>query len=269
MNKFSKKITDRIKDEDLKPKAKWRFVLHNSAFWGIFGLSIILGGHAIGLILLRFNAVNPRLYKQIGMNGPGLFEWAPVVWVLCFLIFINLAIWGLHHTKRGYKISVTTLVLSNLLISAVLGMGLYSSHSSERFEKFVDRHAPSFRTAEEHRESTWNKPGDGRMVGEIGDVDIINERFLWTAEDNGNKWIDYSTAMLVGDVEITEGEKVRLLIKPRITESTYYDALVISPIDMPREEFKSAIEKLKKTVEFEGFRPPRKPNNNHRPPRQQ
>ena len=50
---ISKKILQKIRKEQIKPKPKWEFLLKNYVFWGAFILSIIVGGLASSVAIFR------------------------------------------------------------------------------------------------------------------------------------------------------------------------------------------------------------------------
>jgi hypothetical protein len=54
-NDFQKRILEKIKKEDIKPIPRWFFVLKNSFFVSLFGISIFIGSLAFSLLFYIFS----------------------------------------------------------------------------------------------------------------------------------------------------------------------------------------------------------------------
>jgi hypothetical protein len=54
-NNLEKRILDKIKKENIKPLPRWFFILKNSFFLSIFGISIFMGSLSFSIIFYIFS----------------------------------------------------------------------------------------------------------------------------------------------------------------------------------------------------------------------
>lgn len=209
--KFSNSILDKIKAEEIKPRPSWHFWVRNVAFWSIFILAAVIGGRAIGVmgrLLTDFDL--PFILGAKGPLLPRIFTILPLFWISFFLLFLLLANYGLHHTKKGYKFSMTKLVGTNLLISILIGAGATVAGDGERFEEMVHKRMPYFNKLEENRQQAWMSPEEGRIAGTI--VIIQDETILMLDDFQNRVWtVNYSNAEWRRRFELQEGIQVTII----------------------------------------------------------
>jgi hypothetical protein len=209
--KLSVTILKRIKIEEIKQRPSWHFWLKNSAFWIIFGLAALIGGRAIGVMGMVFNDVDlPFLMEAHGPVIHHLATILPLFWMVFFLLFLLLANYGLHHTKKGYKFGTTKLVGINLIISLIIGGGAFLIEDGEYFEKMVHEKAPIFKKMEDKRRQVWSNPDEGRIAGTI--VIIQDETILVLDDFNNTTWtVNYSEAKMRRRFDLREGIKIGIV----------------------------------------------------------
>lgn len=208
---FSKDILKKIKSEDIKQRPSWHFWIKNVIFWSIFGLSAFIGGRAIGVMgRLITDADLPFLLGAKGAIMPRIISLFPLFWIIFFLLFLLFANYGLHHTKRGYKLGTTKLIGINLAISLIIGSCATILGDGERFEKMVHEKAPIFKKIEENRIQAWNNPEEGRLAGTI--VIVQDDRILLLNDFTDSTWtINYSEAQWRRQFDLREGIKVTIV----------------------------------------------------------
>jgi hypothetical protein len=210
-NKFANSILKKIKTEDLKPRPSWHFWLRNIAFWSIFALAALIGGRAIGVMGMVFSDIDiPFLMEAHGPLLHHITTILPLFWIIFFLLFLLLANYGLHHTKRGYRLGTTKLVGINLIISFAIGGGAFLIEDGEKFEKFVHEKAPIFKKMEDNRRQVWNNPNEGRIAGTI--IIIQDETILVLDDFNNTTWtVNYSEAQMRRRFDLREGIKIGIV----------------------------------------------------------
>ena len=67
-NNTSKNVLKEIKAKNIKPKAKWRFLLKKSVVWFSFGLCALIGGLAMSVIIFMLVSNDWDLQRHLGNN---------------------------------------------------------------------------------------------------------------------------------------------------------------------------------------------------------
>lgn len=202
-SKLSKETLQKIQSGEIRPRPKWHFALKNILFWFVFVISIALGARMFGAVLFVFSRVDFLFF----LNSPvRLFSFMvslfPFVWFSAFLLFVLLAVFGLHKTHGGYRISIKKLAVANILVSLIIGLGLFFVGDGERIERQA-RAVPFYQGVDEKREAFWGRPENGRLVGKIIGV----ESSSFQLEDpRGNTWSVTSNE----DVNLNVDDHVRI-----------------------------------------------------------
>lgn len=235
--KLSASILQKIQDDSVIQKPKWNFVLKNTIFWVVFVLSIFLGGKSIGIIIESLTSVDHEVLRNLGFNGPMiLWLMLPTVWVLSMLAFVGLAVWGAHHTSRGYKIPVVSLLLLNLIGSGILGVVSYTTHASQQVDEFLSHKVGMYKGVEGRMDRIMNKPPKNSIAGTVLTIDKENKSL--TIEDLKYKeiWmVDYANMRdetMAQNIEV--GTRIMLRGRPD-KENKAFDAMHMVPADEMRK----------------------------------
>ena len=238
-NTSSKKALDFIKKSGLKPKPKWQFALKNGLFWGIFTLSILIGARSLAVVLYALSYFKPSLIGHIApIPVLPVFALLPFFWIIFLLIMLILAMSGLHHTKKGYKIPIVKLIAINLGLSILLGLGAFALGDGPRFERQVQKSAPILQSTDKRFENFWNSPESGRLAGTIleineGELIILEDSSgkTWTVEISEVKEPEFGPRKI--SLSLEQGEKIT--IKGEKTGESEFKALFIGPDHKPGE----------------------------------
>ncbi len=211
MSKFSQNILDKIKKEEIQPTSKWVFIMKNSLFWIIFCIAAITGGRAFAVVIRVAHETELGFAMQArGGMFPPFMRILPVFWVLFFLLFLIFSAYGLHHTKKGYKLQTYKLILINLFISALIGTAAFLAGDGERFEKYIHDRAPIFKMHEEKQRLLWSEPDEGRLGGEI--IELKQEMIIILSAFDDETWtVDYSESERRKNFEPEIGYLVRIV----------------------------------------------------------
>ncbi len=187
---LSQKIADQIKKQKISPKSKWIFTLKNAAFWLIFVLSVFAGARALGVVFFTFSGMDYGLLAN--SKGPllkPLLLVFPLFWSSSFLLFLLLAMLGLHHTKNAYKIPLRKLVGINLGLSLVLGILLALAGDAKRLDHQFEEHVKWGRNLETRQVHLWSAPEQGRLAGVV--IEKTGEEILLLNDFNQEMWTVY------------------------------------------------------------------------------
>ncbi|SRR6056297_781306 len=185
--KISEKIFRKIKEDHLKPRPRWEFLLKDYTVWTLFGISLIIGGLAVSVIFHMVVNNDWDLYQYVSGNFSGfLLATLPYFWLIILAFFIVSAYYNLKHTKKGYLLSLGKILVLSLLISVFLGGGLYAAGLSEPINNVFSRKIPFYKETLERRCKMWNRPQKGLLAGRVLEVESPQKFYL--LDFNNKNW---------------------------------------------------------------------------------
>lgn len=226
MSNLSESILKIIRTNKIKPTPGWVFLFKRSVIWTLFGISVLLGGIAVSLILFQINDADWEAYSE--MKG-GVTEFAllslPYFWIVLMIGFLILAFLNFRHTKRGYRYGAFAIVGLSLIFSAIFGSVMYSTGCSEYMEESLVQ-IPHYEELHYGKRVLWQRPDQGFLSGTILQFDNGNILIL---QDIGKQawWVDIGKARLGHRLIIMEGLRVKM-IGEKMSEGKFR-AEVISP----------------------------------------
>lgn len=225
---FAKKILDRIEGEHLAPRPRWEFEARNAAFWSLGALAVLLG--ALASAALLFEIANAGwLYSAATHANFALFllQVAPFLWFLVLALFTGLGYANIRHTKRGYRYSITLILLGAVLMSMTLGTALFLGGFGEEIEEAIGDHPPFYRPIMATERSFWQDPADGLIAGTVTSVAADLSSFV-LQDFTGRSWIiDTEDLDQNGLAAAARGGEVRVVTVPSTGTSTLHACFVI------------------------------------------
>src|SRR4030042_1725769 len=214
MKNISNEVLKKIKDNNIKPKPHWYFVTKNYFIWSIFGISIILGSFAFGMVLFIIKQLDWDIYHYTGSSfSKTVFISLPYLWLIFLILFTGVAYYNFIHTKRGYRFKFISILLISLIISITLGIGLYFNGFSERLENVFSEKIPYYNRLVYSFEKQWMKPERGLLAGIIIETGLPENNFILMDLDN-NRWkIEAGKAIWKGKMTPVIGLKIKLIGK--------------------------------------------------------
>ncbi len=183
--KPSQQAMDKIMQGKIQRVPRWRFVLKNIALWFV-GITCVFAG-AVTVSLIIFNIVNSDVIFDYALRDKAvkhLFVIFPLLWILVTIIFIVLFDIFVRRTKRGYKYSLTVVMLVNIGLSVIIGALFYFMGVSYIIDDSLGR-LRYYNSVEKRHSQMFNVPEEGMIVGRA--VGCGDEHFtLITME--GQKW---------------------------------------------------------------------------------
>ncbi len=189
-SKLSQSILKKIQQEKIKPVPKYYFILKNISFWILFLFMFVFGFISFSVILFSINNTEFDLFDSLSETSgiAHFFNLLPLLWILFIGIFLGIAIWGLKHTKRGYKIAISFLFFGNILGSMILGSLVYGFGGAEKIENILDENVNIYESVRKKHQKFWANPeASGRLAGIIQEINF-EENYLELQDLKGKKW---------------------------------------------------------------------------------
>ena len=223
--KNSQKLLEKIQSKKIPQRSRWQFTVKNIFFWTLFAFSIIIGGLSFSVILFAFSQADFDLLSQITDSRIELLlGLLPFFWILSCVAFLLISIFGIRHTKTGYRYSPLLVFGSSIVLSIVLGTILFFSGGAERMERIFSETVPAYRSLQERKISRWSLPENGFLSGKI----IGKEENLIIEDWSGKKWeIDLKNAIIKGRLSLEKDEEIKIIGK--MSESDIFIATQIGP----------------------------------------
>jgi len=228
MKNLSEQVLKQIKEDNIKPKPRWHFVLKNYFIWLLFGISIILGCLAFSMILFMVIQLDWDVYQYVGDSFlKTLFISLPYLWLLFLILFIATAYYNFIHTKRGYRFRFITIVLMSLFISVMFGTYLYFNGFSENIENIFFKKIPYYNILVYTCEEQWMQPEKGLLAGTIVGIEF-SEHSIELIDFNNSHWqVDTSKSIIKGNLQLSNGLKIKMI--GNMIDKAYFQAIEIRP----------------------------------------
>ncbi|MFA6608626.1 MAG: hypothetical protein WCT07_01835 [Candidatus Paceibacterota bacterium] len=167
-------ILNKIKGENIKPRARWYFVMKHLALWFPGVLVTILGAISFAGVLFAFTHAGWE-YREFVY--PSLMDFflavVPFVWIISFTVFGSLIVKALRTTHKGYRLSVKKILLGSIVASLVLGVCIFYVDDAFKVDSII-RYPLHVR-----EQGVWSSPEEGRLAG------LIEEKYEDTLEVRG------------------------------------------------------------------------------------
>lgn len=206
----SNKILSRIKDENIKPIPRWRHTSRNVLLWIAFLLSVLLGAVAFSIILfsiqqIEFNLIAHMTHSRFEM----WLSLLPFLWIISLIVFLFVSIFGLKKTKKGYKFSITRIVIGSAVLSILFGAGFFIGGGAKWLENRFAMNLEFYEGINEKKVKMWTLPEEGYLSGVIVS---IGDSTLQMQDFESNIWtIDITEAKIFTIVKLEKDEKIKLI----------------------------------------------------------
>lgn len=213
---ITKKVLQEIERKKICPTAKWCFVCKNYSFWAIVALSAIIVSLALSLMIFLFFSHDWDVYRlESGNLFHHILDYTPYFWIIIFLLFILLAIYGIGKTKEGYKFEncrcagvLVLIIITASLVSVFAGA---SSLINEKLHKKV----PLYNAVLSDKRNIWDEPQKGLLAGEV--VNVKDKENFMLKDFKDNNWDvqeEKNIKMIPPNYKIKKGEKIKMIGKP-------------------------------------------------------
>ncbi len=210
----SKNVLMKIKDNEIKPVPKWKFLLKNYFIWSLFIVNLIVGSISAGIVFLIISSgdlVNAPLYS------------IPFVWIFLTTIFIAIAVYNFRHSERGYKHALWKVIMVNLSLSIIIGLFLNVFGVAQKLNSTFSENIPIYNHTMDMRSKIWQRPEEGYLAGQIIEINT-DDNILILMDLNNDKWeIDYSSASIRPRIDLRIGEEIKLTGSKKTDNQFYAD----------------------------------------------
>ena len=227
MTELSKKIIQKIDEENIQPYSKWHFLFKRSVIWVLFIISVLLGAVSSGVMIYQFQHTEWDLYAHYNHS---ILEFImlviPYFWIVFLTFFSILVFYYFRHTETGYRKNTLWVIIITLFLSISGGAALNQIGLSEKVEAAFENRVPFYRGMIQRRKMMWNAPKRGLLAGKI--IQIMPDKNLLLVDFNNRTWqIDISQARIRGRMELKEEQRIKII--GRITGKLQFTAREIRP----------------------------------------
>ena len=205
------KILQKIKEDNVRPYPKWRFLFRRSVIWAVFSLSILLGSVASAIAMFQLRYAEWDLYQHFSHS---LIEFAllviPIFWLIFLLGFTGFAYYYFRRTEQGYRYRTVWIISGSIVLSIIGGGFLYTTGLPEKLEPiFLDK-VPFYREWQARKQRVWMSPAQGLLAGRI--TTMISDRKIRIEDLQGNHWeVDIVDTIWRGRLKPAKDLKIKIL----------------------------------------------------------
>ena len=208
--KSSEKLLSKMKDQNLRPLPRWRFVLREAMIWSLLVLSVLIGALAFSIILFSIQQLEFDLVRHMSHSPLEFFlGLLPFLWIGFLVVFVIIGVVSLRRSRKGYKYSPSRLVFINLIISILLGTLLFIGGGAGWLEDIFASQVEVYESVNEKKVKLWSMPDEGYLSGTITQ---IGERSFELTDFQGKNWkVNYEKAFIPPGVLFEERSRIKII----------------------------------------------------------
>ncbi|MCB0635014.1 MAG: hypothetical protein KDC54_00270 [Lewinella sp.] len=209
--KRSRQLIETIKERQIQPIPRWRFLLKRGLWVVAFALAVILGGLAFSVILLAIQQADFSVLTHMSHSRLEFFlAILPFVWLGGMVEFSAVAVFTLRRAPRGYKLTWSRLMGYSLVLSIVVGALYFMAGGAQQLEAAFASRAAWYESLQERKVRIWSDPTAGLLSGSI--IDKRGEETLTLRDFAQQRWtIDYDGAFIPPIVDLSIGDTIKLV----------------------------------------------------------
>lgn len=192
---LSQSILERISEKNIQPKNRWRFMLERVLLWvpGIF--TLMIGALATSAMIYVLSHTDWKYTPFITDDSFWKFALTtlPYLWIVFVCIFVLFTYKAVRKTQGGYRYRTRSLILGNILMSIVLGSAGYALGIGQVIDTGLGNKVSGFDSLVQQRMEQWSDPQQGRLVGEVRNID---DTALRIKDIDGYFWIVDTRALV-------------------------------------------------------------------------
>ena len=207
------RLLDRIESEGIKPRSRSFFMCHECMVWSLWGASVVIGSFAVAVSLFVVGHSQYALYEATHDNFiTFMVEALPYLWIAIFGLMVYFSMRNMRNTKRGYKYSVTSILVSSILLSVIGGWALHSVGLGYKVDDMMGKTMPMYMSQEKTERKLWQAPTEGRLLGKQVLGTVSTTTTLVFEDSVGQRWQMNVSEMKEEDLQLlASGDVVRVL----------------------------------------------------------
>lgn len=227
MTSLSQQVLEKIKNNNLKPKPKWEFLVKEYLIWALAVVSLIVGSMSFAVIIFMTTNDNWDLIDRVKGFWQIMLLSLPYFWILVLAIFISVAYYNFRHTPKGYRYQLSSIFALSILLSIVFGAFFYQLGLGKAMDEIFYRNIPFYRDIHHKQMMIWNLPDQGLIIGEImsvrdnGDFDMED-----LSEKNWRIKIESEKTKIQPGLSLSVGEMIRVFCVDKQDDECRADAIM-------------------------------------------
>ncbi|PJC36849.1 hypothetical protein CO046_03615 [Candidatus Peregrinibacteria bacterium CG_4_9_14_0_2_um_filter_53_11] len=187
MSKLSQSVLDKIKKEQIAPRARWQFVVLHCAVWTLLLLSVITGSLAMSVVFRDLFGTEWEFAEYVaGSRLRGIIIMLPYIWFATTALGIFLAYKLFEKTRHGYRYRAWVIAGGTVALSGLTGLIFFAAGTADSFEHGIRQTIPQYARLREAVEGQWVAPEKGILVGRV--KELTNEEMLLVDDLAGKEW---------------------------------------------------------------------------------
>lgn len=222
----SDELIEKMKSLNITPKPGWYFTLKTGSYWILFLFSVLIGAFAFSVVLFSIQQIDFDLISHMSHSKlEFILGLVPFFWLISLVIFIFIAMIGIKKSKKGYKFSLSKMVLLSASFSILTGTLFFIGGGGEWLEDAFSVRVGLYEGVQAKKAKFWSVPENGYLAGTIIEV---AETSIQLTDFHEKIWtVNVEHANIPPVVLISEGEKIKIIGK--ITSSSNFRATEIRP----------------------------------------
>ncbi|MBD3238597.1 MAG: hypothetical protein GF332_03090 [Candidatus Moranbacteria bacterium] len=215
-NKISEKILTKIKQDQIKPTAKWKYTSRDVLIWITISLTIVLAGLVTLLLIFTLKNIDWNLYELLSYSRLRfLLITLPHVWIVLLIAFLMTSLLAYKKTRKGYRHSMLGIMGAVLIALFIVGLLAYYFGWDRKLHHAFEDKVPVYRKMAPGPERQWSHPRMGLLGGKI--VKVESAQTFKLEDFHGRVWLvimpEEQNPRAV-TVKIIPGEKVKIIGRP-------------------------------------------------------
>ncbi|MDD3487416.1 MAG: hypothetical protein PHF35_03510 [Candidatus Moranbacteria bacterium] len=211
MDNFIKKTLEKIKEQDIRPDSRWKYLAKKYSAWLVLAFTVLFCAVSASAVAYLSSQLDWDIPFLAHGSGPfSFFKMMPYFWIVLAVLLAALAFFEIRRTERGYKFS--RMKIFSVLFAGFLVFGFFSTQMGwgRKADQDAKRNLPFYGSLVTTKETQWSQPDKGLLGGTIESVDGNG----FSLEDfSGKNWsvvVDESADIRTA-ASLSEGEKVKVI----------------------------------------------------------
>lgn len=165
LEQFDDKILQKLKEEQVRPRARWLFAAKNISLWSVAIFFSLLSSVCVALVLHLQHFLSDDLMRPVPIFIRTVLSTLPIFWLSCLAISVLASYFIFRQTKKGYRLTALMLVGLGLVSSSLIGLFLYIVGVGGYLDDRLAERAPYYERVMNPHLPFWSNPAKGRLAG--------------------------------------------------------------------------------------------------------
>ncbi len=187
MDSLINETLEKIKEQNIKPEPRWKYLLRKYAKWILFLVVLALASSAFLAGYANVSSLDWSLYRFAQQNKIlYTLSLVPYFWLILLAIFLGAAFFEIRKTELGYRYSrnrILFLTIAGFIFFGVSGIFFGIGHW---FNTGLSQNFPAYsHSLMMTKETQWMQPQSGFLSGTIKSV---NNENVSLEDFSGHDW---------------------------------------------------------------------------------